>query len=57
MTDNEIESCLQKVLALISPEAGITKLYDSQRKILKEFIKGENIVYIGNSWFVRNMIV
>ena len=45
--ESEIDKSIDRVIMRLLPSSGVHNLYPSQRKMLHNFCKGENIFYTG----------
>ena len=52
----DIDASIDRVVSLLRPEVGISKLYPCQRNILHEMTQGHNIFYTGKLLIVDHII-
>ena len=48
VTESEIDKSIDQVILKLLSSSGVRDLYPSQRKMLHNFCKGDNIFYTGN---------
>ena len=47
LSTSQIDSLIDNVVAKLNPNSGIKEVYPSQRSLLHEFCRGNNIIYTG----------